>query len=202
VRVDGALTDWHLLDARPIWVKELAGALSMQVNLTNWIPEISWNGYFRSFEFITEHQNPPLTLNHFPLQRGFSKWPVKLLVNEGKRIAGRLRRECVNESDTVLLCVSPHYASVARHWAGPVIYYMSDLHLLTQLIDRFVNEPTWFVQSHHVAGIILSRRRNVLPERSPFQRWQLVPVILFPRLANNPMPCLLMLRICPDPSSG
>lgn len=122
------LQHWHLLDARPIWVKELAGALSRLVTLHNWIPEISWSGFFQTREHSTVHDNPHLILRHFPLQRGFAKWPMRWIVNEGKRLADRLRCVTPQEAETVLMCVSPHYADVAETWNGPVIYYMSDLY--------------------------------------------------------------------------
>lgn len=122
------LKHWHLLDARAIWVKEFAGALSKQVELQNWIPEICWNGYLKDTCKTLEHSNPPLSLHHFSLQRGFAKWPFRLIFNEGKRIAERLRKKTIDESKTVLLCISPQYAAVAEVWKGPVIYWMTDLY--------------------------------------------------------------------------
>jgi glycosyltransferase involved in cell wall biosynthesis len=133
------LKHWHLLDARPIWVKEFAGALSRQVELQNWFPEISWTGYFKQTQRTSEHLNPPLSLKHFSLQRGFAKWPLRLVIHEGKRIADRLRRETVNESNTVLVCVSPHYAEVAESWSGPVVYYMTDLYYAWGEDPAFIN---------------------------------------------------------------
>ncbi|MFT3879129.1 MAG: hypothetical protein QM703_05640 [Gemmatales bacterium] len=133
------LKHWHMLDARPIWVKEFAGALSRQVELQNWFPEISWTGYFKNTRATSEHANPPLSLKHFSLQRGFAKWPFRLIFNEGKRIADRLRQNTVNESSTVLVCVSPHYAAVAEQWKGPVIYYMTDLYYAWGEDPSFVN---------------------------------------------------------------
>ncbi|HQR06090.1 MAG TPA: hypothetical protein PLN21_04665 [Gemmatales bacterium] len=119
---------WHLLDARAVWVKEFAGALSREVDLQNWLPEISWTGYFKDTGKTSKHDNPPLSLNHFSLQRGFAKWPFRLVCDEGKRIAKRLRKKTIDESKTVLLCISPQYAAVAEAWKGPVIYWMTDLY--------------------------------------------------------------------------
>lgn len=139
MNIEKVLKQWHLLDARPIWVKELAGALSRQVQLQCWIPDISWTGYFNQLEHTSDHENPQLTLNHFPLQRGFAKWPLRLLLNEGKRIANRLRQHSDDEANTVLVCVSPHYADVAQDWSGPVIYYMSDWYYAWGEDPAFIN---------------------------------------------------------------
>lgn len=130
---------WHLLDARAIWVKELAGALGKQVSLLNWLPDIRWDGFFQHAEHRSEEDNPHLTLQHFPLQRGFARWPIRYLLNEGPRVAGRLRRLSADESETVLVCASPQYASVAECWKGPVIYYMSDLYYAWGEDPRYVN---------------------------------------------------------------
>jgi glycosyltransferase involved in cell wall biosynthesis len=119
---------WHLLDARAIWVKELAAALAKDVSLLGWIPEITWLGRFRHHEYREEHPNPHLTLQHFPLQRGFARWPLRALLPEAPRIVQRLLRYSADPKTTVLLCASPHYAAVAERWPGPVIYYMSDLY--------------------------------------------------------------------------
>ena len=99
-------TDWHLLDARAIWVKELAGALARQVKLTCWMPEISWTGYLKQYERVEAHANPVLELRHFPLQRGFAKWPLRGLLQEDARIARRLRGHTQDESKTALVCVA------------------------------------------------------------------------------------------------
>lgn len=123
-----AYSEWHVLDARAIWVKELAGALATQVKVHGWIPHISWTGHWRQLEHDDVHANPLLNLRHFPLQRGFARWPLRVVLNTGRKIVQRLRRQTTHESQTVLMCVSPHYAAVAEFWKGPVVYYMSDLY--------------------------------------------------------------------------
>lgn len=132
--------NWHLLDARAIWVKELARALSQIVNLTCWIPDITWNGCLKEYERIEKHPNPELDLHHFPLQRGFAKWPLQGLLNEDRRIARRLIGHQDHSESAVLVCVSPHYARVAERWRGPVIYYMSDLYYAWGEDPAYVNE--------------------------------------------------------------
>lgn len=120
--------DWQLLDARAIWVKELATALTKQVRMLNWVPDITSTGYWQTDVRDEEIQHPPMMLRHFPLQRGFARWPIRSILDEGKRIADRCRRYATNEEECVLLCASPQYAMVAKEWRGPVIYYMSDLY--------------------------------------------------------------------------
>lgn len=135
----GTTFNWHLLDARAIWVKELAGALAEQVSLLSWLPDIRWDALLRGHGERSQLENPRLIVQEFPLQRGFARWPFRYLVNEGKRIASRLRHFTSNESRTVLLCASPHYASVAEQWQGPVIYYMSDLYYAWGEDPAYVN---------------------------------------------------------------
>lgn len=120
--------DWQLLDARAIWVKELAAALAKQVKLLNWVPDITSTGYWQKGEHDEVITHPPMTLRHFPLQRGFARWPIRSFLHEGNRIAARCRKYATNEAVSVLLCASPQYAMVAKEWRGPVVYYMSDLY--------------------------------------------------------------------------
>ncbi len=130
---------WHLLDARAIWVKELAGALAKQVRLLGWIPKIAWHGYFQNQERSRQNVNPALDLRDFPLQRGFARWPMRSLLPESRRIARRLLGQSNDPKNTVLLCASPQYAPVARQWPGPVIYYMSDLYYAWGDNPKYIN---------------------------------------------------------------
>jgi glycosyltransferase involved in cell wall biosynthesis len=131
--------DWHLLDARAIWVKELAAALAEDVSLLGWIPRISWTGYWQNTEHSSTNDNPRLLLRDFPLQRGFARWPLRHLFPEGKRIIRRLRQYTADLTKAALLCASPQYYVAARDWRGPVIYYMSDLYYAWGDNPRYVN---------------------------------------------------------------
>jgi glycosyltransferase involved in cell wall biosynthesis len=131
--------DWHLLDARAIWVKELAAALARDVSLLGWIPRITWTGCLQKNECSSVNENPHLILREFPLQRGFARWPLRYLIPEGTRIADRLRQRSADASKTVLLCASPQYYLAAKHWPGPIIYYMSDLYYAWGDNPRYVN---------------------------------------------------------------
>src|SRR5262245_45284599 len=118
---------WHILDVRAIWIKEFAAALSALTPTLGWYPKISSAGIFQRQENEAILDNPPLRVRYFPLQRGFSKFPVSLITGEANRIRRRLSPSSENASDSVLVCCSPHYGPVAELWPGPVVYYVTDL---------------------------------------------------------------------------
>jgi glycosyltransferase involved in cell wall biosynthesis len=70
--------------------------------------------------------DPPLEMRHFPLQRGFARPVVSQIAREGSRIAKRLGRQCRQAPTFPLICTTPAYASVAEHWRGQLIYYVTD----------------------------------------------------------------------------
>lgn len=117
---------WHVLDVRAIWIKEFASALSAQVPTLAWCPRLSIDGMFRSHEKEEKLEDPNLVVQYFPLQRGFSKFPIMPLARESSRITRRLLRRTENASDAPLICTAPHYARAAERWPGPVIYYVTD----------------------------------------------------------------------------
>jgi hypothetical protein len=118
---------WHVLDVRAIWIKEFAAALSAQTPTLGWCPRITAGGVFRDEEEETTIADPELPIRYFPLQRGFARFPVNAVAREGHRIARRLRQRSDNPDSSPLICSSPHYASTAHRWDGPVIYYVTDL---------------------------------------------------------------------------
>ena len=118
---------WHVLDVRAIWVKEFAAALALQVPTLGWYPRITGDGLFRNSEEESTLEDPHLQIRYFPLQRGFAKFPVTLVAREPERLARRLLQRSENATASPLICCSPHYASVAERWPGPVIYYVTDL---------------------------------------------------------------------------
>src|SRR5437879_3980752 len=116
---------WHILDARAIWVKEFAAALSKQVPTLAWEAEIRGFAPVKSGEHETILSDPALRLRSFPLQRGFARSPMRWLLPTGHIVGERLRRQG-NGSGSVLICTAPHYESVAHQWKGPVVYYVTD----------------------------------------------------------------------------
>lgn len=117
---------WQVLDVRAVWIKEFASALSKQVPTIGWLPNISSASVIhnREEEFVSD--DPPLNIRSFPLQRGFARFPLKLLVQEKKRITRRCSEHTSSPAKSPLVLTSPHYADVAAEWAGPVIYYVTD----------------------------------------------------------------------------
>src|SRR5215831_4933361 len=118
---------WHVLDVRAVWIKEFAAALAAQTPTLGWLPQITATGMFRSSEQEVMWADPALRVRHFPLQRGFAKFPVRLIAREAERISRRLLRHTEIPRESVLICSSPHYAPVADKWPGHVIYYVTDL---------------------------------------------------------------------------
>ncbi|HJZ81775.1 MAG TPA: hypothetical protein VKD91_15570, partial [Pyrinomonadaceae bacterium] len=107
---------WHVLDVRAIWIKEFAAALAAQTPTLGWCPRITSTGVFRQREDEVSLTDPELRIRYFPLQRGFARFPVKLIAGEAHRLSLRLFRRTDNPNDSVVVCCSPHYAPVAERW--------------------------------------------------------------------------------------
>lgn len=120
----------HVLDVRPIWIKEFASALSALTPTVGWSPEITSTGRFRDYEHESIIEDPRLRIRTFPLQRGFAKPPMRQLAGEERRLTERLIRSSDGADQPLLITCLPHYASVAEQWPGAVIYYVT---------DRFIN---------------------------------------------------------------
>ena len=132
---------WHVLDVRAIWIKEFAAALGRQVSVLGWLPNFSHAGRLQNRETEFAHDDPPLAIRSFPLQRGFAKFPFDALLDESTRIVRRLS----NRAGTgPLVCTSPHYAAVAEKWRGPVIYYVTDF------FPAYRNEPDYIARLDRV----------------------------------------------------
>jgi glycosyltransferase involved in cell wall biosynthesis len=118
---------WHLLDVGSIWMKEFASALGQFTTTVNWMPEMKGFEIFASPEQVLQHRDPALTIRRFPLQRGYSQYPISLLVDLGRTQTRRMLRFAKDPKLTPLICTTPYYAPVAEQWSGPVIYYQTDL---------------------------------------------------------------------------
>ena len=118
---------WHVLDVGSVWVQEFASALSGFTSTLGWLPDMQWLGLFKNLEFTENIPDPPLTIRHFPLQRGYSRFLLANLVNIGVRQSNRLLRASSDPRLSPLICTTPFYASVAERWPGPVVYYQTDL---------------------------------------------------------------------------
>lgn len=82
---------------------------------------------FRDSESEMMLSDPELLVRYFPLQRGFAKFPFRVIAREAERISRRILKRTERPADSVLICTSPHYAPVAERWPGRVVYYVTDL---------------------------------------------------------------------------
>jgi glycosyltransferase involved in cell wall biosynthesis len=73
-------------------------------------------------------QDPGMHVRSFPVQRGYSRFPLRFLAGEGGRIGRRLIRQTPDSNGETLVVVTPNYVDVARKWRGPVVYYVTDLY--------------------------------------------------------------------------
>jgi hypothetical protein len=63
---------------------------------------------------------------HFPVQRGYSRFPAELIAREFGKISDLLFRESRSPDRSALVCTSSFWAPVAQLWPGPVVYYATD----------------------------------------------------------------------------
>ncbi len=121
---------WHYLQISDALDREFVSALSKTVSAVGWKPVMNYTGFLNNnteSECQWVHQDPPLTIREFPMQKGYSKPPFSWMAQIGKRITHRLRRQTVDPRSTPLIVSTPYYAPVAEQWPGPVVYYLTDL---------------------------------------------------------------------------
>ncbi len=118
---------WHVLDVGSIWMKEFASALTQFVPSVNWAPVMRPAGAFESWQREEQHLAPLLRISYFPLQRGYSRFPISLFARLGPRQTRRMLACSPDLARSPLICTTPYYAVVAESWPGPVIYYQTDL---------------------------------------------------------------------------
>lgn len=129
---------WHILDVGSVWLKEFAAALSKRVPVICWQPDMRTFGAFETWERETLHDDPELTIRHFPLQRGYTRFPVSALQPFAPRVLRHLWDASADPSKDVLICTTPFYAPVAERWPGTVVYYQTDLTIAYAGIDSAV----------------------------------------------------------------
>ena len=118
---------WQILDVGSIWMKEFASALSSLVPTISWAPDMTRTGMLRNYERPEQIANPPLTIERFPLQRGYARRPLTWLTPFESKVLARLSSRCKDPANSPLICTTPYYAPVAEKWRGPVVYYATDL---------------------------------------------------------------------------
>ena len=126
---------WQVLDVGSIWMREFASALSGQVEMVAWWPEMvrfAPTGKVRE-ELI---ETPPLRVRRFPMQRGYARAPLRWVMPFAPGVLRRLRAACAEPARSPLICSTPFYAPVAERWPGPVVYYVTDMTAQYEGLDR------------------------------------------------------------------
>ena len=118
---------WHVLDVGSTWMREFASALSRIAPTTSWEPAMRKLGIFQNWQTPELLPNPPLTIQRFPLQRGYARAPLSWLVPFERRLLARLQAHSEDAAQTALICSTPYYTPLAELWPGPVVYYATDL---------------------------------------------------------------------------
>ncbi len=108
-------------------MREFASALAACVPTLGWSPVMSWTGTWEGWEREETIEDPFQRVRYFPLQRGYSRFPISSFIPFGPKLVGKLKKQSTNENSTVLVCTTPYYAPIAEKWKGPVVYYQTDL---------------------------------------------------------------------------
>ncbi len=108
-------------------MREFASAMAKTHRVTAWWPEMRSLGAFERWERTEHIAEPPLDLRRFPLQRGYSRAGIRNLLPYQTSLIKRLRAACPDPEGSPLVCSTPFYAPLAEKWAGPTVYYVTDL---------------------------------------------------------------------------
>jgi glycosyltransferase involved in cell wall biosynthesis len=127
--------NWHILDARSIWIQEFTAALHAETPAIGWIPKFGWAAIADRRVARVSSPDPRFDGLEFPLQRGYARAPVSWFAGTGSRVAAMLRAADPDAAASPLVCTTPYYAPVAERWPGPVIYYLTDLTVAYDGVD-------------------------------------------------------------------
>ena len=116
-------------------MREFASALSGIAPTTSWEPAMLKLGMLHDWQKPEALPNPPLTIQRFPLQRGYARAPVSWLLPFERRLLARLKANSEDPAHTGLICSTPYYAPLAERWPGPVVYYATDLTVAYANVD-------------------------------------------------------------------
>lgn len=118
---------WHVLTESSVPAAEFSLALSRLADVIAWVPQMSGLGWIQNWT-ETEHSDESKRLRRvrFPLQRGFSRFPLAQMPAAYRSIHALLMRETECAPRTGLICTSSFYARVAAMWEGPIVYYATD----------------------------------------------------------------------------
>ena len=122
-----AFENWQILDVGSIWMREFASAMAATHPVVAWWPETRTLGALERWERVETIAEPTLTVRRFPLQRGYSRAPIRQLLPYQISLLKRLRSTAHKEASSPLICTTPFYAPLSECWAGPSVYYVTDL---------------------------------------------------------------------------
>ena len=119
---------WHVLDiGGGVLNKEFTSALAACVPTIGWLPVMNWSAKPHDWEREQSLGDPPFRARLFPLQRGYSYFPLSWLYDYAQPQLQRMLRQSNEPEDSPLICTTPFWAPVAERWRGPVVYYQTDL---------------------------------------------------------------------------
>ena len=129
------MTQWQILDVGSIWMKEFASALSNIEDTRAWAPRFSRIAPLASWGETEQLKEPPLRVNSFPLQRGYSRILLRTFLPFERKLTRHLTYGNFDPLQSPLVCTTPYYAPVAELWPGPVVYYSTDLTVAYHGVD-------------------------------------------------------------------
>jgi glycosyltransferase involved in cell wall biosynthesis len=134
---------WHILQVSDVLDLEFASALAESVPVLAWEPLRSFfparirpGAEAERLATISpganapddpNKQEPRIRLRQLPLLRGFARPPLSYIARTGPSVLARLLKQTPDPKNSPLICTVPFFASVAEHWPGPVIYWLTDL---------------------------------------------------------------------------
>ncbi|MDQ2711857.1 MAG: hypothetical protein M3Y24_06415 [Acidobacteriota bacterium] len=161
---------WHYLQISDALDREFVSALAKLVPVIGWQPVMRPLGFIQNgagSESELTHEDPPLRIRKFPMQKGYARPPFSSLARIGTQVTRRLTRQSAQPEMTPLICSTPYYAPVAERWRGPVIYYLTDLmaayggadEKLVQSLDRRICSAATLVcpNSNRLANYLMSK---------------------------------------------
>jgi glycosyltransferase involved in cell wall biosynthesis len=116
-------------------MKEFASALGKIENLAAWSPTMETFGAFRHWQRVEVLPDPYLKMLHFPLQRGYARFPMSWITPFQAGMVKRMTAQTARPELSPLVCSTPFYAPVAELWPGPVLYYMTDLNVAYESLN-------------------------------------------------------------------
>jgi len=117
-----------LLDLRTPWLVEFTRALASVTSVIAYSPQISLLGGL-SGRPVSTVLEPGLNVIRFPVRRGYFSRLGQFFFGQDRQILRWLKEvpESSGNDCVPLICCLPHYVRIAGAWAGPVVYYVTDL---------------------------------------------------------------------------